>query len=146
MQNVAKPKEIFAIDYDLENVSLTSGPTEFKKGEILTIKAKAADGYAINQSKLQIVIGSKNITSNCTFTAGDKDEEGQILNCTITIPSAQTKLIGKGEKISIYIEAFEIIEDWVYAVTFNGTGIKFPQPTSFRNGDTLNLNIESLDC
>lgn len=145
MQNVAKPKEVFAIDYVLENVSLTSGPTEFKKGEILTIKAKAADGYAINQSKLQIVMGSKNITSNCTFTAGDKDEEGQILNCTITIPSAQTKLIGKGEKISIYIEAFEIIEDWVYAVTFNGTGIKFPQPTSFRNGDTLNLNIEALD-
>ena len=145
MQNVAKPKEIFAIDYDLENVSLTSGPTEFKKGEILTIKAKAADGYAINQSKLQIVMGSNNITSNCTFTAGDKDEEGQILNCTITIPSAQTKLIGKGEKISIYIEAFEIIEDWVYAVTFNGIGIKFPQPTTFRNGDTLNLNIEALD-
>ena len=145
MQNVAKPKEIFAIEYDLENVSLTSGPTEFKKGEIITIKAKAADGYAINQSKLQIVMGSNNITSNCSFTAGDKDEEGQILTCTITIPSAQTKLIGKGEKISIYIEAFEIIEDWIYAVTFNGTGIKFPQPTTFRNGDTLNLNIEALD-
>lgn len=146
MQNKAKPKMEFSIDYNLTNiVNDESRPTIFHRGDELTINLEAITDYAINKNSLSVKLGDLDITDNCIFTNGNTDEEGQILNGTVTIPSAQTKLANKGDILTISIEAFEIIEDWVFSVSFYGDGIKHPDPIAFRNGDVLNIDFEALD-
>ena len=121
MQNKAKPKMEFSIDYNLTNiVNDESKPTIFHRGDELTINLEAITDYAINKNSLSVKLGDLDITDNCIFTNGDTDEEGQILNGTVTIPSAQTKLASKGDILTISIEAFEIIEDLVFSVSFYG--------------------------
>lgn len=145
MQNQVKPKEVFNIKYNLTNITDEVRPTTFFKGDEITVNLTAINEYAIDYNSISILLNEIDITDSCEITIGNTNEEGQILDCIITIYQEQTQLIESGNNITITASATEIEEDLVFPIEYSLINITNNNITSFRAGDTINIILKAND-